>query len=119
MNPKPFVITLWAEDVARTAHFYRDAIGLPLASPAAHHGHPHFDLDGIYLTIRKGKPMVAAESRFPCTAFSVDDLDAAIHRLQSHQVKLPFGIEEDGDNRWVMIYDPSGNLIELAEAKKG
>jgi len=34
MNPKLYVITLWAEDVAQTAHFYRDAIGLPLAAIA-------------------------------------------------------------------------------------
>ena len=119
MNPKLYVITLWAEDVARTAHFYRDVIGLPLAVVAAQHGHPHFDLGGVYLTILKGKPSLVSESRFPCVAFSVDDLDAAVHRLQSHQVKLPFGMEEDRDNRWVMVHDPGGNLIELAEFKKG
>ncbi len=118
MNPKLYVITLWAEDVAQTAHFYRDAIGLPPAAIATHHDHPHFDLGGIYLTIRKGKPSLVSESRFPCIAFSVDDLEAAIQRLQAHQVKPPFGMEEDSENRWVMIQDPGGNLIELAEFKK-
>jgi len=116
MNPKLFVVTLWAEDVAQTAHFYRDAIGLPLVS---HHDRPHFDLGGSYLTILKGKTTAASEIRFPCIAFSVDNLDDAIHRLQAHQLKLPFGIEEDNANRWVMIYDPAGNLIELSEFKKG
>ena len=47
MNPKLFVVTLWAEDVALNAHFYRDVIGLPLAS---HHDRPHFDLGGVHLT---------------------------------------------------------------------
>jgi catechol 2,3-dioxygenase-like lactoylglutathione lyase family enzyme len=116
MNPKLFVVTLWAEDVALSAHFYRDAIGLPLAS---HHDRPHFDLGGVYLTILKGKATVASASRFPSIAFSMDDLDVAIEHLQSHQVELPFGVEENNENRWVMIYDPAGNLIELAEFKQG
>ena len=119
MNPKLYVITLWAENVAQTAHFYRDVIGLPLVALATNHGYPHFDLGGIYLAILEGKTAVVTESRFPCIAFSVEDLDAAIQRLQSHQVKLPFGVEEDRDNRWVMVHDPGGNLIELAELKKG
>ena len=116
MNPKLFVVTLWAEDVALTAHFYSDAIGLALAP---HHDRPHFDLGGVHLTILKGKSTVASASYFPCLAFSVDDLDAAIQLLQSYQLELPFGVEENNENRWVMIYDPAGNLIELAEFKKG
>ena len=46
------VISLWAEDVAATAHFYRDVIGLKLVS---HHGdRSHFDLGGAYLVILQG-----------------------------------------------------------------
>ncbi len=116
MNPKLFVLTLWAEDVTQAAHFYHDVIGLPLMP---HHDRPHFDLGGIYLTILQGKATVTSESRFPCIAFSVENLDDAIQHLHSHQVKLPFGVEEDDNSRWVMIYDPAGNLIELAEFKKG
>ncbi len=105
------VISLWAENVVATAHFYRDVIGLRLLP---HHGdRPHFDLGGTYLTILKGTPN-PAPTRFPIAAFAVDDLDAAIDRLRAHRVELPWGIEEDAGSRWVMLYDPAGNLIELA-----
>ena len=118
MNPKLAVISLWAEDVAATAHFYRDVIGLRLLP---HHGdRPHFDLGGIYLTILKGRPMPtqnAVPDRFPLVAFAVDDLDAAVDRLRTHHVELPRGVEEDANSRWVMFHDPAGNLIEIAQFK--
>ncbi len=44
----------------------------------------------------------------------VDDLQEVIPPLKSHAVELPWGIEEDSDSRWVMFYDPGGNLIEIA-----
>ena len=110
------VVALWAEDVPTTAHFYRDVIGLRLLP---HHGeHPHFDLDGIYLTILKGKPCPPKNpepERFPIMAFSVDDLDTTIQRLKSHHVELPWGIEGRENTRWVMFYDPAGNRIELGQ----
>jgi len=114
------VVSLWAEDVSIVAHFYRSVIGLRLLP---HHGdRPHFDLDGVYLVILKGRPMPAQNptpARFPVVAFAVDDLDAAVEQLRAHHVELPWGIEEDPDSRWVMLYDPAGNLIELAHFKRG
>ena len=71
-----------------------------------------------FLTILEGRPIppvYPVPSRFPSLAFAVDDLDAAVQRLRAHQVALPWGIEEDGDSRWVMFKDPAGNLIELAQ----
>jgi hypothetical protein len=44
MSVKLAVVTLWAEDVAITAHFYRDVIGLRLLPQ--HGDRPHFDLGG-------------------------------------------------------------------------
>jgi catechol 2,3-dioxygenase-like lactoylglutathione lyase family enzyme len=109
------VISLWAEDVAKTAHFYKDVLGLKLLEHH-HNGRPHFIVGGVYLTILKGKPRPAENSdpsRFPLFAFRVDDLDAAVERLQAHRVELPWGVEERVSSRWVMFYDPAGNLIEL------
>ena len=116
MNVRLAVVSILAEDVPTTAHFYRDAIGLRLLP---HHGeHPHFELGGIYLTIVKGRPAPAqtpVSHRFPLVAFAVEDLDAAIERLRVHYVELPWGIEEDTNSRWVMFHDPAGNLIELVQ----
>jgi catechol 2,3-dioxygenase-like lactoylglutathione lyase family enzyme len=109
------VLSIWAEDVPKAAHFYRDVLGLELF--AHHHGDiPHFKVGETYLTILKGKPIPVEESvpeRFPLFAFGVGDFDAAVERLKSHGVELPWGIEENGGSRWVMFYDPAGNLIEI------
>ena len=113
------VVSLWAEDVPAAAHFYRDAIGLQLLPDHSHHGgRPHFDVGGAYLTILKGKPIPAQNaepSHFPLIAFAVDDLTAAIERLQAHHVELLTDVAEDADSRWVVFHDPAGNLIELVQ----
>ena len=118
MPPQLAVISLWAEDVAAAAHFYRDVIGLRLLD---HHGdRPHFDLGSVYLVILKGQPLPPCDpvpARFPMVAFAVDDLEAAVNRLRAHHVDLPWGVEEDVASRWVMFHDPAGNLIELAQFK--
>ncbi len=120
MNPRLAVISLWAEDVPRAAHFYKDVIGLHLVS---HHGdRPHFDLGNAYLVILKGKSQPAQNAdpqRFPVLAFAVDDLEKSIEQLKAHQVDLPWGVEEDDDSRWVTFRDPAGNLIELAQFNHG
>ena len=115
MSLKLAVVSLWAEDVDTTAHFYRDVIELKLLKHDRHR--PHFDLGGAYLVILQGRslpPVDPVPARFPIIAFAVDNLDAAIERLRLHHVDLPWGSEEDADSRWVMFYDPAGNLIELA-----
>jgi catechol 2,3-dioxygenase-like lactoylglutathione lyase family enzyme len=117
MDVRIAVVSLWAEDVPAAAHFYRDVIGLPLQK---HHSgaRPLFDLGGTFLTILKGRPQLPITPeppRFPLLAFAVENLDAAIRRLQEHGVQLPWGIESDAAGRWVMFHDPAGNLVELVE----
>ncbi len=119
MATKLYVVTLWADDVKTCAHFYRDVIGLRLIDQ--HTPHPHFDLDDAYLTIRPTRsiqPRDRDSDRFPIIAFAIDDLDAAIDRLHSHHIDLPWSIEQDEDGRWIMFDDPAGNLIELVERSK-
>ena len=115
MKLKIAVVTLWAEDLQKMTHFYQNVLGLPLVT--VDRGRPHFDFGGGYLAILPGQPHKAQDSnpsRFPVIAFAVDDLHEMIHHLQSHDVELPWGVEEDSDSRWVMFYDPGGNLIEVA-----
>jgi catechol 2,3-dioxygenase-like lactoylglutathione lyase family enzyme len=111
------VVSLWAEDVATTVHFYRDTIGLPLVPD--HHHPPALVLGGgACLAIVQGKPAFAREPggrRFPAVAFATDNLDAAVAHLEQQGVEMPWGIEAAGGERWVKFYDPAGNLIEMAQ----
>ena len=113
------VVSLRANDLHASVHFYRDVLGLRLLP---HHGaRPHFDLGGQYLTFITAQPAVSEEpdpERFPLVAFAVDDLEEAVVRLRANHVPLPWDIEEDGHSRWVMFHDPGGNLIELVAFKE-
>ena len=116
MSTKFAVVSVWAEDVAATAHFYRDVLGLDL--PSQHGSRPHFEVAGVYLTILKGSPVAAQNAEpdhFPLFALAVDDLDAMLNRLEKHQVALPWGVAGNAGERWVMFHDPAGNLIELVQ----
>jgi hypothetical protein len=59
-----------------------------------------------------------SSSRFPAIAFAVEDLDQAIQHLQTHHVELPWGVEAGAEERWILFYDPAGNLIEFVEWTK-
>jgi len=115
MDPKIAVVSLWAEDVPATAHFYRDALGLQLLP---HHDRPHFKVGDVYLTILQGKPVAAQGAippHFPLVAFAVEDIDDAVERLKAQHIELPWEIEQDAGSRWVRFYDPAGNLVELVQ----
>jgi len=114
-----YVVTLWAQDVPVTTHFYQNVLGLPLL--AQHGERPHFKIGETLITILHSEAPISQNGqsiRFPALAFAVVDLDAAAGELQAAGVELPWGIEQDGDGRWVMFRDPAGNLIEIAEQKK-
>ena len=112
------IVGLRAEDVPTAVHFYRDVIGLQLLPH--HHHRPAFDLgDGIYLAIVKGQPapeQEAGESPFPVVTFAVDDLDQAVAHLQAHSIELPWGVAQGGRQRWVLLRDPAGNLVEFVQS---
>lgn len=48
-------------------------------------------------------------------AFSIPELEPAIEKLHLHGVDLPWGMETNAADRWVMFRDPAGNLVELVE----
>jgi len=117
-NPgKLIVVSLWTNNLPETVHFYRDQIGLELLP---HHGdRPAFSLGArAHLVICQGDPgpdRANMDDRFPLIALRVEDLDATIDHLKTHCVEIPWGIESSPDSRWIMLYDPAGNLIELAQ----
>ena len=110
------VVTLWAEDFAKTAHFYRDVLGLSIYDESDNV--VHFDVNGIYFTIMRGTPGKITNSivpRFPVIAFSVENLENVVQVLVDNNVDLPWGIEKNQAAKWVMIHDPAGNLVEIVE----
>lgn len=114
------VISLWAEDVSTTVHFYHDVVGLCLL--AQHDQRPAFDLEnGSYLVINRGQPVPARQQvppEFPLLAFAVEDLERAIEHLEAHGVSMPWGLETGANSRWVKFRDPAGNLIEFVQFNK-
>lgn len=125
MNSHVAVISLYAEDLEKTVHFYKNIVGLYLVSNgsvAKGEHRPHFRLGDTYLVFLQGKPQPAQiekPARFPNLAIAVDDIDGAVARLKANAVELPWGLEADARARWVMFHDPSGNLIELVQSARG
>lgn len=109
------VLSLWAEDVPATAHFYKDVLGLEFFSH--HHGdRPHFKVGDDYLTILQGKPRPAEDAEpFPLFALEVANLDVALSKLHAHGVSTPNGIQIGSRSRYIMFDDPAGNIIELVQ----
>ena len=113
------VVSLWAEDVVATTAFYRDVIGIDMYTGPGHNTDPskisHLRFtDRSLLVILKGKPFdVNAEKIvFPVLAIVVDDYDAVVARLEKLDIELRHS-PADSPGKWVMFYDPAGNLIEL------
>jgi hypothetical protein len=52
-------------------------------------------------------------------ALQVEDLDASVRTLENQQVALTWSVENDANSRWVMFYDPGGNLVELVQFNAG
>ena len=116
---KLIVVTLWAPDVPKILHFYRNVLGLELLPH--HEKQPAFIVgNDVHMMIRKGTPVPAQDSTpFPMIAFQVADLDEAVQHLQAHGVKLATEIVINPSARYVMFRDPAGNLIEIAQLSSG
>jgi len=52
---------------------------------------------------------------FPDIAFAVEDIDQAYEHLEENGVEMPWGIEHNGNERWIKFTDPAVNVIEFAQ----
>jgi len=110
------VVSLWAPDVPAAVKFYRDVLGLR-ALPG-HDDPPHFIVQGVMLAILRGEPQPPLDptpERFPLLAFAVENLDETVGMLKQASIELPWGIEGTPETPWIMLHDPAGNLIEIAQ----
>jgi hypothetical protein len=88
------VVSLWADDIPATAHFYRDVIGLKLLP---HHGDRPTSIltAAISSSCRENRHSLASPPvRFPLIAFGVNDLDTAVNKLHAHRIDSSLGHRE-------------------------
>jgi catechol 2,3-dioxygenase-like lactoylglutathione lyase family enzyme len=115
------VLTVWADadEFEQTVSFYKDTLGLRSvgSGPKQH----ILDTDGTFLVIMEGQldPPQNTSKRWPMFALTVPNLNKSMESLKDSEIELPWGVEEFGtlrpSSRYVMFYDPAGNLIELVE----
>ena len=113
---------LLVDDFAAAFGFYRDTLGLAVASGHEASGYASFATGSGTVAIaifeRAGQGEVV-ELRPPgdstLLVLEVDDVDAAVARLAAHVARKPVD-KPDWGGRVAYLRDPSGNLIELFQA---
>jgi lactoylglutathione lyase len=111
---------LLVDDFASAFRFYRDTLGLAGAFGDESSGYASFDTGSGSVAIfeRAGQGDVV-ELRAPgdstLLVLEVDDVDAAVARLEAHVVRAPVD-QPDWGGRVAYLRDPSGNLIELFQS---
>jgi catechol 2,3-dioxygenase-like lactoylglutathione lyase family enzyme len=119
------VITLFAEDLARTKSFYQEVLGLPVAYEDENSAVFKFQNTVVNLTDVSTAPefigpaVVAspeAGSRFILAVF-VDDVDAACTELTRHGVTLLNGpVDRPASGMRIATFsDPAGHTWEVAQ----
>ncbi len=110
---------LYVDDVERATRFYRDVVGLPLASNSP--GWVQFDTNGAALVLhpkladQNGAEHSGQRTHF---AFRVDDLDAECERLAAKQVQFASPPASADFGKHATFLDPEGNAIDLLEWKQ-
>jgi len=113
-------VRLLVDDFAAAFRFYRDTLGLAVASGDESSAYASFDTGSGTVAIfeRDGQADVV-ELRPPgdstLLVLEVDDVDAAVARLAAHVAREPVE-KPDWGGRVAYLRDPSGNLIELFQA---
>ena len=113
-------VRLLVDDFPAAFRFYRDTLGLAGAFGDESSGYASFDTGSGSVAIfeRAGQGDVV-ELRPPgdstLLVLEVDDVDAAVARLEAHVVRVPVD-QPDWGGRVAYLRDPSGNLIELFQS---
>ena len=104
-------IILFVHDFAEGLAFYEDALGLPLAYPAAH-GWAEFATGGdCAVCLHDGRMSSMSTQKVTVFGWPVEDLDAAVAALRAKGVEVddPHVVTEG--TRAAEFRDPSGNSL--------
>ena len=112
---------LLVDDFAEAFRFYRDTLGLEVASGDESSGYASFGAGTVAVAIfERGGQAEVVELRPPgdstLLVLEVDDVDAAVAGLEAHVVRAPVDKPHWG-GRVAHLRDPSGNLVELFEPR--
>ena len=114
-NARLVFVALRVRDVAASAHFYREAFGIPFAS--AQPPTPHAEVswrEGAYLHLAlfPQDPTATENAEF---GFFVDDLDRAHARALAAGAELVHEPKAEPWGRTARYRDPDGNLLGLTQ----
>jgi catechol 2,3-dioxygenase-like lactoylglutathione lyase family enzyme len=116
--------SLWSEDSAALAGFYRDVLGLPELHLAVErgegaHGYYNFGAqDGPWLGIGQHSEIRgrAADAYRHLVALQTTDIHADVQRLKAKGVEFIEEPQDQGGGFWIAtLKDPDGNLVQLYE----
>jgi catechol 2,3-dioxygenase-like lactoylglutathione lyase family enzyme len=113
------VVLLLTADTARTAAFYRDALGLPLQAEEHDGRHQHYAcrVGSIYFTIQLGDdlgepvPVRGHDSLQLC--FTVADIDTFLKRLADHRVTPLHPPQPFEHTTFITLIDPDGRHVRV------
>ena len=114
--------SLWSEDGAKLARFYREVLGLPelhLVVEAGEGGQGYYnfgDQDGPWLGIGTHSNIEgrASDPHRHLVALRTTDVHADVQRLKSKGVEVIEEPQDQGGGFWIAtLKDPEGNLVQL------
>jgi glyoxylase I family protein len=105
------VVYLYVRDVARSAAFYRDVLGIPLEADAADPDWAEATLDGVRFALH-GAHGTKLGSGTVRVDFEVADIDAAVDRLRAAGVEVG-EIERESWGAACEFVDPDGYRLHL------
>jgi len=122
------LIVLEVADLARSVHFYRDLLGLPLQLQdneseiggdrwisGAHAATSWHDGAFLHFALYQTKGVVTRDAQI---GFATDDLDAAHQGLAAAGVRFDHGPRDEPWGRTARYRDPDGNSVSLTESKR-
>lgn len=106
---RPQRVIFYVTDFERAMKFYKETLGLKLASPAED-GWASFQLKGIELSIHSGRKK-STKGDATYFGFAVSDVDAARLTLKARGVKVGEIVSPCGGTRFFSFQDPDGNHL--------
>lgn len=125
---KMYIKSIVVDDQAKVLAFYRDVLGFKVKHNIPMGEHSWLTLEspeepgGVELGLEpnahsasKAYQEALMKDGIPCTAFSVDDLDAEHARLVSKGVAFTMAPTDAGGARMAIFNDTCGNLIQIIQ----